>query len=249
MHISIILTMLAVGLILGFVGAGGSGFIISLLTLFFNVPVHIALATALAAMIFSSLSGAISHYREGNVSLKSGIIIGVVGALGAWLGSHFSSFIPEEQLTWLTASMLFLSGVLLWVRTVVLSRKSGNTPIPQGAHFVIASILIGVVTGLLSGMFGIGSTPFIQLGLMMILGLSLHKSAGTTMLIIIPIAIGGGTGYYQQGFLDIQLLFEVVVGTMVGSYIGAKFTNRVPTPVLKTSLVALPIFSGFLLIV
>jgi uncharacterized protein len=69
------------------------------------------------------------------------------------------------------------------------------------------------------------------------------------MLVIIPIAIGGGMGYYQQGFLDIPLLIQVVVGTMVGSYIGAKFTNRVPAPVLKTSLVALPIFSSFLLVI
>jgi len=49
-------------------------------------------------------------------------------------------------------------------------------------------------------MFGIGSTPFIQLGLMMVLGLSIRQSAGTTMLVIIPIAVGGGMGYYQQGF-------------------------------------------------
>ena len=53
MDVSIVLTMLAVGLILGFVGAGGSGFIISILTLLYGVSVHVALATALTAMIFS----------------------------------------------------------------------------------------------------------------------------------------------------------------------------------------------------
>ncbi|MGB8462617.1 MAG: sulfite exporter TauE/SafE family protein, partial [Priestia megaterium] len=116
MDVSIVLTMLAVGLILGFVGAGGSGFIISILTLLYGVSVHVALATALTAMIFSSLSGAVSHYREGNVSLKSGISVGILGALGAWIGSNLSSFIPEGELKWLTAGMLLLSGVLLWLR-------------------------------------------------------------------------------------------------------------------------------------
>lgn len=249
MDVSIVLTMLAVGLILGFVGAGGSGFIISILTLLYGVSVHVALATALTAMIFSSLSGAVSHYREGNVSLKSGISVGILGALGAWIGSNLSSFIPEGELKWLTAGMLLLSGVLLWLRMFLFSRQQKERPVPTGAKFVVYSLLIGLITGALSGMFGIGSTPFIQLGLMMVLGLSIRQSAGTTMLVIIPIAIGGGMGYYQQGFLDIPLLIQVVVGTMVGSYIGAKFTNRVPAPVLKTSLVALPICSSFLLVI
>jgi uncharacterized membrane protein YfcA len=145
--------------------------------------------------------------------------------------------------------MLLLSGVLLWLRMFLFSRQQKERTVPTGAKFVVYSLLIGLITGALSGMFGIGSTPFIQLGLMMVLGLSIRQSAGTTMLVIIPIAIGGGMGYYQQGFLDIPLLIQVVVGTMVGSYIGAKFTNRVPAPVLKTSLVALPICSSFLLVI
>ena len=131
MDVSIILTMLAVGLILGFVGAGGSGFIISILTLLYGVSVHVALATALTAMIFSSLSGAVSHYREGNVSLKSGISVGILGALGAWIGSNLSSFIPEGELKWLTAGMLLLSGVLLWLRMFLFSRQQKNVLFQQ----------------------------------------------------------------------------------------------------------------------
>jgi uncharacterized membrane protein YfcA len=63
----IVATMFAVGLLLGFVGAGGSGFIIAILTVGFGFSIHTSLGTALAAMVFSSMSGAFSHYREGNI--------------------------------------------------------------------------------------------------------------------------------------------------------------------------------------
>lgn len=165
MDVSIVLTMLAVGLILGFVGAGGSGFIISILTLLYGVSVHVALATALTAMIFSSLSGAVSHYREGNVSLKSGISVGILGALGAWIGSNLSSFILEGELKWLTAGMLLLSGVLLWLRMFLFSRQQKERTVPTGAKFVVYSLLIGLITGALSGMFGIDQLHLSSLAL------------------------------------------------------------------------------------
>lgn len=252
MAVEIIATMLVVGLLLGFVGAGGSGFIISILVLF-GIPIHIALGTALVAMIFSSLSGAVSHYREGNVSLKQGIIIGIFGAIGAWFSSKFSVYIPASELKFMTAGMLYLSGIVLWLRMFIVSRKQSiddeSTAHVTGIRFFVSACGIGLVTGALSGLFGIGSTPFIQIGLMAILGMSVRKSAGTTMLVIILIAIAGGTGYYHLGYLNLQLLAEVVFGTMLGSYIGAKFTKRVPARILKTAMVLFPMIGGSLLLI
>ncbi|WP_416829061.1 sulfite exporter TauE/SafE family protein [Ectobacillus polymachus] len=251
MAVEIIITMFAVGLLLGFVGAGGSGFIISILVLF-GIPIHIALGTALVAMIFSSLSGAVSHYLEENVSLKQGIVVGIFGAIGAWISSKFSVFMPADQLKWMTASMLYLSGIVLWLRMFIISRKQSiddsSTPM-TGILFFVSACGIGFITGALSGLFGIGSTPFIQIGLMAILGMSVRKSAGTTMLVIILIAIAGGTGYYHLGYLNLQLLSEVVIGTMLGSYIGAKFTKRAPAAFLKTSMVLFPMMGGTLLLI
>ena len=59
----------------------GAGFIIAILTLVFHIPIHVALATSLTAMAFTTLSGVISHYREGNVVLTIGGIVGDVERL------------------------------------------------------------------------------------------------------------------------------------------------------------------------
>lgn len=250
--INIVLVMFLLGLLLGFVGAGGSGFIISILTVAFGYPIHVALGTALAAMFFSSLSGSISHYREGNAVLKTGAIVGLSGAVGAWVSSGWSSYIPEERLGMLTSLMLFASGLALWLRLILVSRRPTNSGIQEvmldnSFRYWAYALLIGVCTGMLSGLFGIGSTPFIQLGLMLLLNMPMRYAAGTTMLVIIPIALAGGAGYMKIGYLDFQLLLLVVIGTMSGSYVGAKFTKRVPAFWLKVSMVITPMIGATIL--
>jgi Predicted permeases len=252
LFVEVTAAMLLLGLLLGFVGAGGSGFIIAILTVVFGYPIHTALGTALAAMFFSSLSGSVSHYREGNMKLKTGAIVGLAGAVGAWVSSSWSSFIPEGQLGWMTSGMLFSSGLALWFRMAYQAKHAGKESAPKqakGMRFYSSAVAIGLITGALSGLFGIGSTPFIQLGLMLILGLSMRFAAGTTMLVIMPIALAGGAGYYSVGYLDIQLLIAVVIGTMFGSYIGAKFTKRVPAVMLKTCMVLTPMLGATILLI
>ncbi|WP_409348566.1 sulfite exporter TauE/SafE family protein [Paenibacillus phyllosphaerae] len=257
MLVEVAIVMIALGLLLGFVGAGGSGFIIAILTVVFGYPIHTALGTALAAMFFSSFSGSVSHYREGNMVLKTGFIVGAAGAAGAWISSGWSSFIPEDRLGWMTSGMLFASGLALWFRMAIISRKKATTHEPEtvvqstggsGWTYWLLALLIGLITGGLSGLFGIGSTPFIQIGLMMVLGMPMRYAAGTTMLVIIPIALAGGAGYFTIGYLDLQLLLAVVIGTMIGSYIGAKFTKRVPSGILKTCMVITPMIGASILL-
>jgi len=248
----VFLTMFMIGILLGFIGAGGSGIMIAVLTTIFGVSVHTALGTSLSAMVFSSLTGAYSHIRESNVVLRIGISTGLFGALGALIGSHTAQVVSGSGLKWLTASALSMSTILLWIRVFTkIGRSIANFKTQSsfsGAQFWFASSSIGVITGTMSGLFGIGAAPFIQVCLLIFFGLSVQKAAGTTMFIIIPIALMGGIGYYTIGYLDIWLFFKVVTGSMLGSYLGAKFTRRVNTMVLKVAMVTSPIAGAVLLL-
>jgi uncharacterized protein len=246
----ITLTMFLMGILLGFIGAGGSGFIIALLTVVFGVPIHTALGTSLAAMVFTTMSGAYSHNRQGNIDVKAGLTAGAFGAVMSFVGSKIAVWIPVHSLHFLTAGMLFLSAVMLMIRLFIVNRlkEAPNKEISTGG-FLLRAASVGIVTGILSGTFGIGAAPFIQLGLMVVLGLSVQKSVGTTMLVILPIAFAGGFGYYFEGYFNVLLLVQVLVGTMIGSYIGAKFTNKVPLPILKSAMVLTPIMAGAILLI
>ena len=82
------LSMLLLGALIGFVGAGGAGVTITLLTVGFGVPIHTALAVALASMVFTMLSGAISHFRQKEVVVRTGAVIGLGGIIGAFIGAN-----------------------------------------------------------------------------------------------------------------------------------------------------------------
>ncbi|WP_046175560.1 sulfite exporter TauE/SafE family protein [Domibacillus indicus] len=243
----IVLTMFLLGTLFGFIGAGGAGFVIAVLTVFFHIPIHMALGTSLAAMAFTSISGAFSHYREGNIHLKIGLIVGGFAAAGSFGGARLAAVIPDESLHWLTAGMLFLSALLLAVKLFFLQETSKE--IDERRYIVfLKSMFLGLLAGVLSGTFGIGSAPFIQIGLMILLHLTIRQSVGTTMLVIVPLAIGGGAGYLSEGFIDFFLLLKVLIGTACGAYLGAKFTNIVPKPLLKSAIILTPTAAALLLV-
>jgi uncharacterized membrane protein YfcA len=244
----IFIAMFGMGLLLGFVGAGGAGVVIAVLTVAFGIPIHTALGTSLGAMGFTTLSGVYSHFREDNVVIKCGLAVGIFGGLGAYLGVKIATFLPAYALTRLTACMLFLSAVLIGLRIFsnVFSRL-GNITAPEGGTFWVAAAGVGLVAGVLSGAFGIGGAPFIQIGLLVFFRLSLPQVAGTTMLVTLPIALFGGLGYLTAGYLDMDLFVKVIIGLMTGTYIGAKFTRRLPPAVLKTAMVVIPVVGGLLL--
>ena len=248
----IFFTMFATGLLLGFVGVGGSGIVISILNVAFNVPIHTALGTSLGAMGFTTLVGSYSHFRESNVAVKCGLAVGIFGAVGAYMGVKIATLLPADALTRLTAYMLLLAAGVLCFRIFFFSggvSSSMKDKIGQkGLNFWVAAFGVGLVAGILSGAFGIGAAPFIQVGLLVFFSLSLPEVAGTTMLVTLPIALVGGLGYLTAGYLDMSLFIIVIIGLMSGTYIGAKFTRRFPSSILKTVMITLPIVAALLLL-
>ena len=63
-------------------------------------------------MVFTMISGVISHLREHEVIVKTGIVIGLGGIIGAFLGAEFSDKIPEDILSICTATMIILSAII-----------------------------------------------------------------------------------------------------------------------------------------
>ena len=112
----LLLSMILLGVVIGFVGAGGAGVTITLLTVGFGVPIHTALAVALASMTFTMISGAVSHFREHEVVVKVGAVIGAGGIIGALLGAAVSNRMPSDDLSLMTGLMVLSSALILYVK-------------------------------------------------------------------------------------------------------------------------------------
>lgn len=243
--------MFGVGMIIGFIGAGGAGVMVSILTLVFGLPIHTAVGTALGAMVFTTISGAYSHYREGNVVIKPGVILGIGGMAGAIIGADLSQMVPEHALQLASGFALWFLSFLVWMRMALGTRLGHpadltNYSVNPAQAGVGAGV--GMAGGMASAFFGVGMAPFIQLALMTVMRLPLIQAVGTTMLALCFISTSGSLALMRHGDLSWVHMFGVTIGMTAGSFVGAKFTRRAPLSLLKFAVVATPFVGGAALI-
>lgn len=244
--------MFVIGMLIGFIGAGGAGVMVSILTLVFDLPIHTAVGTALAAMLFTTISGAISHYREGNVVIGPGIVIGVGGMTGAVLGANLSQSIPEHILQPAAGAALWFLAFLVWLRMRLRDYIKAH---PEGEVYRLSAPQLasgagaGVLGGIASSFFGVGMAPFVQLALMTVMRLPLIQALGTTMLSLAFISLSGSMALASHGDVSLVHTIGVTIGMTAGSYVGAKFTRRAPMKLLRFAVVATPFVAGSMLIV
>lgn len=224
---------------------------VSLLTIAFGLPIHQAVGTALAAMLFVSMSGSVSHYREGNINVRAGAIVGIAGMIGAFAGADVGQSIPEHILQPAAGFALWFLALLVWLRTrFATSIATGQDP-GQPVHTRVqlgGAIGLGMTGGLASAFFGVGMAPFIQVGMLTVLRLSLTRTIGTTMLALTFISLSGSVALARHGEVSLPHLIGATIGMTAGSYLGAKWTQRAPVSLLRFAIVATPFLAGSLLI-
>lgn len=223
---------------------------LAVLTLGFGLTIHEAVGTSLAAMVFVTISGSISHYRETNVEPRAGLIIGITGMIGAIIGAEFGQAVSGEVLQPLAGFALWFLAALMWIRTRVKhAPPDDEASSPRSPARLLAAGLLGLVGGSASAFFGVGMAPFLQLGMLVILRMPLRKTVGTTMLALIFISLSGSISLASHGQISVPHLIGATIGMMSGSYAGAKLTGRAPVTVLRAAIVLTPFIAGTFLIV
>lgn len=97
----------------------------------------------------------------------------------------------------------------------------------------IRHILIGLVTGLLNGLFGAGGGSVVVPAMETFLDMDERKSHATAIAIILVLSIVSSFFYIRQGFFDFWLWLPLTIGGMAGGMAGAKFLNKIPKRWLK----------------
>jgi len=98
----------------------------------------------------------------------------------------------------------------------------------------ILSILIGLVSGISSGFFGIGGAVILIPALIYIFKFSQHLAQGTALAaLLLPVGILAVIKYYKSGDVNIKVALFIAFGFIIGGFIGAAFVQAVPSPVLK----------------
>ncbi len=98
----------------------------------------------------------------------------------------------------------------------------------------IGYILLGLFSGAISGLIGIGGGVVIIPCLVFIFGLSQQQAQGTTLALLVPpIGILAAWTYYKQGYVDVKIAALICLGFVLGGLLGAKFAVGLSNQVLR----------------
>jgi uncharacterized membrane protein YfcA len=99
---------------------------------------------------------------------------------------------------------------------------------------VLLLLLIGVVTGIMAGMLGIGGAVIMIPSLVFILGFSQQMAQGTSLAVMLPpIGILAAYNYWKAGQANIKFALILAAAFIIGSYFGSKLALNIPQSVLK----------------
>ena len=105
---------------------------------------------------------------------------------------------------------------------------------------VVILLLIGVASGMLSGLVGVGGGIIIVPSLIYFLSFSQKAAQGTSLgILLLPVGILGVIQYYKQDAIDIKVVLIVSLGFLVGNFLGSKFAITLSDAVLKKSFAIL----------
>jgi len=92
---------------------------------------------------------------------------------------------------------------------------------------IVLLLIIGLVSGIASGVFGIGGGVLIVPGLVYLLGFSQHEATGMSLAILLPpVGLAAVIEYYRHGSVDLKAALVVAAALLVGAWLGAVFANH-----------------------
>lgn len=232
------------GLAIGTLGGGGAILTVPALVYLAGQGAHDATAGSLVIVGVSSLVGLIPHARRGHVRVRSGVVIGVLGAAGAVIGSRLGQRVDPEVLLTGFAALLLVVGIVMLLR----SRNRAADPGEAGARTgpgAVRLIVAATIAGLLTGFFGVGGGFILVPTLVLALGFPMPAAVGTSLLIIALNSIAGLVGRSDQlPGLDWPLLGAFTAVAMVASLIGGRLSSRLPARTLGIAFAVLLLCVG-----
>lgn len=247
MDITLIAAFLMIGAAVGFsaglLGIGGGMLLVPFMTFLLThkgfpkeLIVHMAIATSLATIMFTSLSSVRAHHQRGAVlwpvvkMLVPGILIG--SWIGPWIGKQMN------------ASMLalFFGGFVILSATQMLIDKkpAAARDLPQAPGMLGAGGMIGILSGLVGAGGGFVSVPF-----MTWCNVRIHNAVATSAALGFPIALAGtlsnvyfgmrtpGLPEGALGFIYVPALLVVSIASVLTAPLGARTAHSLPVKSLK----------------
>lgn len=232
-----------VGLFAGMLGIGGGGMMVPVLAWLFAVQgypreylVHLSVGTAMATVVFTSVSSVRAHAQRGAVrwdiarAMAPGVVVG--GFLGALVAGRFSAF---------GLALFFAVFVFIMATNLLLERKPApGRHTPGGFGMFCAGLVIGSLSSLIAIGGAMMTIPFL-----IWCAVPVIQAVATSSAVGFPIAVASTAGYIwtglqesglpatSLGYVDVAAMACIASASVLTAPLGARLAHRMPTRTLR----------------
>ncbi len=253
------------GFMAGLFGVGGGFILVPILVLSYEVAglpsavlTHVAIGTSLFAIVFASAASAYQHGRQGNVDWGSVWILGLSSALTAFVATIFAAALSGRHLRMIFSVVLMAASIRMLTEGVEQAEKKLEQSSRPGAASLVG---VGLATGLVSALAGIGGGVFIVPVMYHVLKMPLRLAIGTSSATVLITALCSAGGYvvngmghpglplWSLGFVDLRRGVVLGIGTLLLARVGAYASLRIhPYLLRKMFSLLLLLISVYLLV-
>ncbi len=231
---------LAIGLLLGLLGGGGSILAVPALVYGVGEPLQQAIPTSLLVVGVSALAGALPRIRARQVQWRLAAVLGVMGGAAAFGGTAVNRLLPARVVLIGFAAVMIAAGAQML-----------REAIPAGAACAAAggridwrrclprSVGTGVSVGFLTGLFGVGGGFLIIPALVLLLGLDMSVAIGTSLVIVVLNSASGVAAHLGNAHIDLAIAVTFTAAAVMAALAAGRIGARLPTGRLQRGFACL----------
>ena len=242
MEFDVTLALLAavIGLLVGLTGVGAGALMTPLLIIGFGVSPAVAIATDLLYASVTKIAGGLTHLRHGGVqwSVLRRLWFGGMLGVGAGVTAVYllvDSQFDNEVLRIPLAVVILLAALSLLVRSARgdawETEQKKNSDRLKETVTISGGAGIGLAVSLTS--VGAGALGMALLTRVSPRGTPPRALVGTDLLFAVPIALVAGISYFLGGLVDLELLGNLLIGSVPGVVLGSALAGKAPARFLS----------------
>ncbi len=233
----------AVGFFAGLLGIGGGAIMVPLLVMLLEAQglpkaqlMHLAVASGMASILFTSLSSMRAHAIRGSVRWDLALALTPGILVGGLLGSSLTAWISTQMFATLFTVVVFFAAT-----NILIDRKPKPSRQLPGA---LGAVLVGLVISFVSSLAALGGA-FLTIPFALYCNVPMLQAIGTSAIVGFPIALAGSIGFivagwgqsglppHSIGYVYLPAVLGMTLASVLTAPLGAAAAHRLPTKRLK----------------
>lgn len=227
-----ILLGLAIGVLLGLLGGGGSILAVPALVYGAGLPLSAAVPTSLLVVGISSATAVIPRLRR--VQWRLAAIFAAAGAIAAFGGAAVNRLLDPAVVLVGFAVLMVAAGARMLASQ---NEGGGSCALPSGGvdwrSCLPKAVGAGLVVGFLTGLFGVGGGFLIIPALVLLLGLAMPEAVATSLVIIVANSASGFVAHLGDAHLQASIAVPFILAAITGSLVAGRVASRLPASKLR----------------